>query len=164
MLQKKLEKTFLAMIVIFSLYLGKNLYEMYDFKTNPLPQKMQHAIDAKEAEILAMMQKNYGFVIKFPLIVTDKIPGKLYGITSLEKNGAIKIFLNKNVMQESFSYMLENVLAHEYAHALMFQLGKYDPNGDGHSPLWQETCQQLGGKKCERYVDTKEIINGKLPF
>jgi len=51
------------------------------------------------------MQKNFGFVFKVPLIITDKFKGRLYGLTSYEK-GEIKIYLNKKVMQESMDYMV----------------------------------------------------------
>jgi predicted SprT family Zn-dependent metalloprotease len=96
-------------------------------------------------------------------IVTDKFKGRLYGLTSYE-NGKIKIYLNKKVMQESMDYMVESVIAHEYAHAIMFKLGHIHNSDDGHSREWEETCQKLGGKDCQRYVDQKEIIMSKMPF
>lgn len=109
------------------------------------------------------MQKNFGFVFKVPLIVTDKFQGRLYGLTSYE-NGEIKIYLNKKVMRESMDYMLDSVIAHEYAHALMFKMGYLHDSEDGHSKEWQMTCVKLGGKDCQRYVDQKEIIMSKMPF
>lgn len=109
------------------------------------------------------MQDNFGMRYKFPLIITDKIPGKLYGLTSY-KNGKIKIFLNKKVMQESMSYIISDVIPHEYAHALLFKLGKYSHMQEGHSKLWQDTCKKLGGKDCKQYVNQKEIILSKMPF
>lgn len=130
---------------------------------NPLPVEYQNAIAQEEKRVLAHMQKNYGFSKKFPLIVTDKIPGKLYGITALEKRGDIKIYLNKKVMKESFDYIIENVIAHEYAHAFLFFVDK-DQGPDGHGKIWQETCLNLGGRKCEKYVNAQDIVKGKLPF
>jgi len=108
------------------------------------------------------MQKNFGFTFKVPLIVTDKFQGKLYGLTSY-KNGEIKIYLNKKVMQESMDYMVDSVIAHEYAHALMFKLGHLHVE-DAHSIKWQEPCVKLGGKDCQQYVDSEEIIMSKMPF
>ncbi|MEN4046177.1 MULTISPECIES: SprT-like domain-containing protein [Sulfurimonas] len=109
------------------------------------------------------MQDNFGFIYRFPIIITDKVPGRLYGLTSY-KNGKIKIFLNKKVMQESMPYMISDVIPHEYAHALLFKLHQNAVRNDGHSRLWQETCKSLGGKNCRRYVDQKEIIMSKMPF
>ena len=95
------------------------------------------------------------------MIVTDKFKGRLYGLT-VYNDGDVKIYLNKKVMQESFEYILESVIAHEYAHALMFKLGHF--SGDGHSKEWQDTCVKLGGVGCMRYVDRDDVIMGKLPF
>lgn len=164
MFQKKLEYFFGAVVVFFLLFLGNNLYQSYSFKNNPISQEMQDAIDLKEQEILILMQRDFGFVYQFPLIVTDKFPGRLYGVTSMKKDGTIEIYLNKKVMQESFDYMIKSVIAHEYAHALSFKLGEYDRSGDGHSPRWQAMCRALGGVDCQRYVDQDEVVLGKLPF
>lgn len=120
-------------------------------------------IKSKEQDVLNHMQQNFGFRYKFPLIITDKIPGRLYGLTSYE-NGHITIYLNKKAMQESLDYILSDVIAHEYAHALLFKLHKSSNENDGHSKLWQDTCKKLGGKDCRRYVNQHEIIMSKLPF
>jgi hypothetical protein len=161
MLKKKMEFIFLATILVAGFFLAWNYYKTYSFKNNPLPPSYLKKIDLKEKEILANMQKYYGFIYRFPLIITDKIPGRLYGLTSY-RNGSIKIFLNKKVMQESFDYMLSDVIAHEYAHALVFKISKN--HNEGHSKLWQQTCQKLGGKNCQQYVDQKEIIMSKISF
>jgi predicted SprT family Zn-dependent metalloprotease len=109
------------------------------------------------------MQKNFRVKYQFPIIITDKIPGRLYGLTSYE-NGVIKIYLNKKVMQESMGYMIESVLAHEYAHALLFALHQDTYTNDGHSKLWQQTCVKLGGNECKKYVNQHEVIMSKMPF
>lgn len=140
-----------------------NYYSTYSFKHNPLPKEYQEAIQNKEQEVLTNMQNKYGFVYKFPLIVTDRLQGRLYGVTAY-KNGAIEIYLNKNVMQESFDYIINEVIPHEYAHALMMKLGYFDENKKGHSKRWQKVCIDLGGVECKQYVNHDEIVNGKLPF
>ena len=163
MFSKKLELFFLTVIITAGVFLGLNYYRSYSFKHNPLPQSYLKQITNKEKDVLAHMQKNFGFQVEFPIIITDKIPGRLYGLTSYE-NGHITILLNKKVMQESMKYMIESVIPHEYAHALLFYLHKNSNENDGHSKLWQQTCQKLGGKDCRQYVDQKEIIMSKLPF
>jgi len=161
-LQKKLEYSFIAIIILALSAFLLNTYNSYSFKHNPLPQSYIDKIEAKEQEILSNMQKNFGFVYKFPIIITDKIPGRLYGLSSY-RDGDIKIYLNKKVMQESMDYILSDVVAHEYAHALLFKLNHFDKK-DGHSNIWQQTCTKLGGENCRRYVDTQEIIMSKIPF
>lgn len=163
MFKKKLEIIFLLMIFTALGILANNYYKNYSFKNNDLPQSYQKQIVDKEQEILQAMQANYNFSYKFPLIVTDKFQGKLYGLTSY-KNGEIKIYLNKKVMQESMDYMVESVIAHEYAHALMFKLGYFETHNDGHSQKWKDICKGLGGKDCRQYVNQQEIILSKIPF
>ncbi|WP_294966850.1 SprT-like domain-containing protein [Sulfurimonas sp.] len=120
---RKLELIFLGVIVIAIIVLGNNYYNNYTFRTNEIPQSYKQRIIDKEQEILQLMQRHYNFSFKVPLIVTDKFKERLYGITAY-KNGEIKIYLNKNVMQESMDYMVDSVISHEYAHALIFKLGK----------------------------------------
>ncbi|MDH4945286.1 SprT-like domain-containing protein [Sulfurimonas sp. C5] len=160
---KPLEVTFLFIILFFSSILAYNYYNTYSFKHNPLPQSYQISIKNKENEVLKNMKSHYGFVYKFPLIVTDKLQGKLYGVTAYE-NGHISIYLNKNVMQESFDYIIDEVIPHEYAHALLMQKGYLNESKQGHSQKWHSVCIDLGGKECKQYVNHEEIINGKLPF
>ena len=163
MFSKKLELFFLAVIITAGAFLGLNYYRSYSFKHNPLPKEYLQRIANKEHDVLVHMQKNFGFTVKFPIIITDKIPGRLYGLTSYE-NGHITVFLNKKVMQESMDYIIDSVIPHEYAHALLFYLHKNSNEKAGHSKLWQQTCQKLDGKDCRQYVDQKEIILSKLPF
>jgi len=151
------------MIGVALAILAYNYYKSYSFKNNPLDESYIQKIDAKEQDVLQHMQNNFGFVYQFPIIITDKIPGRLYGLTSYE-NGVIKVYLNKKVMQESFEYMVESVIAHEYAHALLFKLGRSTNEKAGHSKLWQDTCVKLGGEDCRQYVNQKEIILSKMPF
>lgn len=163
MFMKKLEFIFISVILVAGAVLGLNSYKSYSFKNNDIPQSYKQLIQDKEQEVLYNMQKNYGYTMKFPLIVTDRFKGRLYGLTSYE-NGEIKIYLNKKVMQESMDYMVDSVIAHEYAHALMFAQGHIYTKKKGHSPLWEQTCVKLGGKDCQQYVDQQEIIMSKMPF
>ena len=163
MFKKKLEIIFISVILLALSILGYNYYKSYSFKNNDISKIYKQRIQSEEQRVLQNMQKNFGFTFKVPLIVTDKFKGKLYGLTSY-KNGEIKIYLNKKVMQESMDYMVESVIAHEYAHALMFKLGHLHEKNAGHSKKWQETCVKLGAKDCQQYVDREEIIMSKMPF
>ncbi len=163
MFRKKLEIIFIAIILLATAVLAYNWYSSYLYKTTPLSDKLKQQITDKEQEILHLMQKNYGFTFKVPIIITDKIDGKKYGLTSY-RNGDIKIYLNKKVMKESMEYILEDVIAHEYAHALMFKKGFFNQKSGGHSAKWQEVCQKLGGSRCDRYVNHNDVIMGKMPF
>lgn len=163
MFKKRLEIVFIGIILIAIAVLANNYYKSYSFKYNDIPDSYKQRITLKEQKVLQHMQDSYGFVFKVPLIVTDEFKGKLYGLTSY-RNGEIKIYLNKKVMQESMDYMVDSVIAHEYAHALMFKLGHTQTKKAGHSKKWQQTCTKLGGVDCQQYVDHQEIIMSKLPF
>jgi len=163
MFQKRLEIFFITTIAIALLYLINNIYKTQSFKNNDIPDSYKERIYEKEQEVLTLMQKNFGQSLKIPLIVTDKFKGRLYGLTSYN-SGKIKIYLNKKVMQESMDYMIDSVIAHEYAHALLFAQGEYQTKSEGHSKRWRETCIKLGGKDCRQYVNTHEIIMSKMPF
>lgn len=162
-MQKRLEIIFITVILLALGVLGYNYYRDYSFKNNEIPDSYKQRIAEKEQEVLQNMQKNYGLTFKVPLIVTDKFQGRLYGLTSYE-NGNITIYLNKKVMKESIDYMVDSVIAHEYAHALMFKLGHLHTEKSGHSKLWQETCVKLGAEDCQQYVNQQEIIMSKMPF
>ena len=109
------------------------------------------------------MARSFGYRHPYDLIITDKFSNRLYGLTSFNNN-KITIYLNKNIMLESMDYMLESVIAHEYAHAMMFSLGHFEKAHGGHTKAWQEICQRLGGKECHPYVNQHEIIMAKMPF
>ena len=97
---------------------------------------------------------------KIPLIVSDEFHSNLYGLTSY-KDKEIKIYLNKKRFKESEDYMIEEVIPHEYAHAMVFLLGK-KVSEDGHTQIWQKICIELEGSQCERYVDNEEIVRQKM--
>ena len=163
MFKKKLEIIFLLIMLISLGILANNYYQDYSFKTNDIPQSYKLRIQTKEQEVLENIFNNYGLRFKVPIVVTDEFKGKLYGLTSY-KNGEIKIYLNKKVMKESMDYMVDSVIAHEYAHALMFKLGNFETNNDGHSAKWKELCKNLGGVDCQQYVNQQEVIMSKMPF
>ncbi|WP_373071770.1 SprT-like domain-containing protein [Sulfurimonas sp.] len=163
MFVKKLEYAFILLTITALIYLSKNYYDDYQFKHNDIPQSYKNRISKKENEVLTLMQQHYGRAYKVPLIVTDKFKGRLYGLT-VYKDGDVKIYLNKNVMQESIDYMVESVIAHEYAHALMFKLGDFSIKDEGHSKVWKDACIKLGGVGCAQYVNTNDVVMGKLPF
>lgn len=161
---KKIQTIFLIISLLAIILLIRSWYTSYSFKNNPISNEYKELIDIEEQRVLDNMEKNFGFKYKFPLIITDKIPGKIYGVTSLDEGGNIKIYLNKKVMKESMDYIISDVIAHEYAHALLFKIGAYKNHSDGHSKLWKNTCVKLGGAKCARYVNSHDVIMEKLPF
>mgnify|MGYP002641834120 CR=1 FL=1 len=163
MFVKKLEFVFITVIILALTLLSFNAYKDYSFKHDAIPQSFKQRITEKEKDVLLHMRENFGFVFQVPLIVTDKFTSRLYGLTSYQ-NGDIKIYLNKKVMRESMDYMIDSVIAHEYAHALLFRLNRHTVKADGHSDEWKQTCIKLGGVDCRKYVNQHEVIMAKMPF
>lgn len=162
MFTKRLERIFLTITIISIAVLANNWYRSYRFDIDPIPETTQKQIIEKKYEIMQTMRDVYGLALDVPIIITDELGGRRYGVTSYNR-GKIVIYLNKKVMKESMDYILDDVIAHEYAHALMFKQGLFESD-DGHSLRWQEVCRRLGGSRCDRYVDHDDVIMGKMPF
>jgi len=137
-------------------------YEGNSFKTKPLSATVQKEIIDRQNEVLSLIRKKYKTQTDIPLVVSDEFSSQLYGLTSY-KDGKITIYLNKKRFRESKNYMIEEVIPHEYAHALVIALRERSSQ-DGHTQLWQDICLELDGKICTRYVDNEEIIAQKMKF
>ncbi len=139
-------------------------YEDYQFKNNPLNKEIQKKIYQKHRYLENLAYKKFGIKRKIPVKISDKIPSRLFGAATYSKSGQITIFLNKKRFQESIPYMIDDVLPHEYAHALMFIMGNFSDENGGHSKKWQNICKELNGLKCDRFVNNNDIIMGKTNF
>ena len=149
--------TLLSIIGIFYLR-----YQDNKFFNNPLSAEVLYKIDKKTFQIQSMIYKKFGNKIQIPIIPTDDIPDNLYGLTTSDRLGNIKILLNKNRFKENEEYMIDYVLPHEYAHGMMFFYGDYTEQNGGHTKKWQNFCLAIGGKKCERYVNHYDILLQKV--
>lgn len=144
--------------------LGIVSYKNYQFKNNPLSKEIQDKIKQKQYYLQELTFKKFGIKTYIPVLLNDKMPNNLFGLAVYTKEKKIKIVLNKNRFQENVEYMIEYVLPHEYAHAVMFAMKDFTKVNGGHTKKWQHICYMLEGKKCDRYVDHKDIIFGKVPF
>lgn len=157
---QKLKIIFISTIVI-SLILSAYLwYEGYKFDNSPLNENIKNKIVTKQKELEYLAFKKFNVKRKIPIIISDKMPNKIYGMATYNEN-KIVIFLNKKRFKESEEYMLNNVLPHEYAHALMFVFKDFTQEFGGHTIKWEKICKKLNGLKCDRFVDNKDIIIGK---
>lgn len=157
---KSLEKIFILVMLISTSYILYNWYLNYQFKTQPVSIEIQKRVVQREKEVLSLIYEKYKVQLDIPLIISDEFHSNLYGLTSY-KDGMIQIFLNKKRFKESVDYMINEVIPHEYAHAMVFILGK-ESSKDGHTKAWQKICVELDGQGCERYVDNEEIIRQKM--
>lgn len=164
MFLKKLNQFFLFITIIGSIFLIFTWYENYKFKNSPLDEKLQQKVKEKQYYLQDLTSKKFGINRKIPVLISDKMPSSLFGAATFSKDGQIKIYLNKNRFKESSDYMIDDVLPHEYAHALMFVSGDLTNQNGGHTLKWQKICQALEGIKCDRFVDHKDIIIGKTDF
>ena len=164
MFLKKLKFFFLALTFVASFFLIFSWYNSYLFKNNPLDEKILKKVKIKERELQVLAYNKFQITRKIPIHISDKMPSSLYGAASFSKNSQIQIYLNKNRFKESSDYMIDNVLPHEYAHALMFAMNDFTKEHGGHSLKWQKICKSLNGLKCDRFVNHNDIIIGKTNF
>lgn len=162
MFKKKLKIIFLFFTIFATIVLILNLYSSYKFDNNPISNEIKFKITQKKIEIVKLVKLHYYINFNVPIIITDKMDSSLYGLTYYDGKRKIQIFLNKKRLKENLNYILEDVLPHEYAHALVFRLGKF--RGDGHSKEWQKICLNLNGKRCDRFVNNEDIVMEKMKF
>lgn len=158
---KKLQLSFMIIIVFSSTLLIYNQYNLQQFKKNSLSKDIMYELRQKEILILKKIQKHYNINAKVPIIISKKMGNKLYGLAGIDKQKNIHIYLNKKMFFESKDYMIHYVLAHEYAHVLMFLFGNISEENGGHTKQWVEICKNIGGVKCERFVDSYDIVISK---
>ncbi len=136
-------------------------YRDKQFKNNPLPKSIIYQLEIKNNSIKKKIQEKYNITFNIPIIIEPHLPNNLFGLASYKK-GTIKIFLNKKRFQENATYMIDNVLPHEYAHALMFYFGDFSKKNGGHTLKWEQICKNIGGLKCNRFVNHNDILIEKL--
>jgi len=162
MFTNRLKYIFIGIALVAFIQLILNVYFSYKFDNSPISSSIKEMISKKEKELHELAYKHYNIKRKIPIIVTDKIESKLFGLTLLDKSNNITIYLNKKRMKENLDFEINDVLPHEYAHAVMFIRKLYTKHDDGHSKEWQNTCLKLGGIKCERFVHHNDIVFDKL--
>lgn len=164
MFLKKLKLYFLIITISGSIFLGYSFYKGYQFNANRLSPKIVKEVEYKQRILRSLAIKHYNIHQKIPIKISDKLPDNLFGAATLDKQNNIIIYLNKKRFRESSDYMINDVLPHEYAHALMFVKGDISQTNGGHTLKWQKICQNLEGQKCDRFVNNKDIIIGKTGF
>ncbi len=161
---KKLKFFFILLIFSSSIFLVFSLYKNYTFKNNDLSLKLKKEIRAKTIELRNLAYEKYDIRKNIPIIISNKLKSSLFGMATIDKKGKIAIFLNKKRFQESSEYMIKDVMPHEYAHALMFIFKDFTSSKAGHSLKWSNICKNLNGVKCDRFVNTNDIVIGKTNF
>jgi hypothetical protein len=144
--------------------LGVVIYNDLKFRNNPLSPELLQKTNNKKYHLQQLIRQKYGINFDAPVLISDKMPNNLFGVAIYTHKKEIKVVLNKKRYQESGEYMIDYVLPHEYAHAFMFELGKFRQENGGHTLEWQKICLALEGKKCDRYVKHNDILFGKVPF
>ena len=160
----KIKTIFIFISIVSIILLAVVTYNDFTFKNNPLSPTLVQKIEQKKFRMQKIIQAKYGLYFNAPILITDKIPDSLFGAATYSKSEKIQVLLNKNRFQESGEYMIDYVLPHEYAHALMFAFGEFSQENGGHTHKWQQICLALEGKKCDRYVKHNDILFGKVPY
>jgi hypothetical protein len=160
-----IKKAFISIIIASILFLIVFNYQNYKFDNSPLSADIYQKIALKENYLRQKIKSKYGLDIKIPIKIVDKIDDRLFGLATYDKEKSknkIVILLNKNRFKESQKYMIEYVLPHEYAHAMMFVFGDFTKENAGNTKRCQQICYDICGIKCDRFVKHDDIIMGKL--
>ena len=160
---KKLYNIFLIITILSITGIIYIQYEETNFKNNPLSDTTTNKINQEVLNIRKKVLQIYGVNVNFPIKISDKLPNNLYGMATMNETKQIIIYLNKKRFKENESYMYA-VLAHEYAHAMMFYFGNLTKVNSGHTKQWQQICYNIGGTTCERFVDRHDILIEKVRF
>ncbi len=115
-------------------------------------------IKQKEASLKRLAYLHFNITRDIPIIVSDKMKSSRFGMAVYSKDGSINIYLNKKRFKENASYMINDVLPHEYAHAIMFIFKDFSKQNSGHTKKWQMICKKLKGLRCSRFVNNKDIL------
>ncbi|RXJ90437.1 sprT domain-containing protein [Arcobacter sp. CECT 8983] len=161
MFLQRLKLFFTSITILGTIFLVYSIYNTHKFKTSDLDEKTKNRITHKILYLQSLAYKKFGIKRKIPIKVSNKMPSNLFGAATLNQKGEIVIFLNKKRFKESVDYMIDDVLPHEYAHALMFVFGDVSKENGGHSKKWQDICLALEGKRCNRFVDYNDVIFDK---
>jgi|GEM_PF-384854 len=159
---KTLYGIFFSITLISVLLLLFSWYKNYQFDNNPISNEIQKKVQEKKIQMIKLIRRHYNIYVNIPILITDKMNSKLFGMTVYDnKDSSIKIYLNKKRFKESINYMIDDVIAHEYAHALMFKKGEFSSKNSGHTLKWQKACLLLEGNRCDRFVNHKDILMDK---
>ena len=158
MFLKKLRGFFLLTTILASFLLLYLWYSDYKFSNNSLEEKYQKLISKKTKELQNLTYKYFNINRTFPIIISNKLDSNRYGMTVFDKQQQIKIYLNKKRFKENHKYMIDDVLVHEYAHAIMFEKRNFTDKNSGHTKEWQDICKKLEGLRCDRFVNRKDIL------
>ena len=158
MFLKRLKSFFLLTTVLASFLLFYLWYDDYQFSNNSLEEKYQVLISKKIKKLQYLSYQYFNINRKFPILISNKLESNRYGMTTFDKNQQIKIYLNKKRFKENHKYMIDDVLVHEYAHAIMFEKRDFTDKNSGHTKKWQNICKKLEGLRCDRFVNTRDIL------
>ncbi|NVJ54043.1 MAG: SprT-like domain-containing protein [Campylobacteraceae bacterium] len=161
MFLKRLKLFFTAVTVLGTIFLIYSIYNTHKFKTSDLDEKTKNRINQKTIYLQSLAYRKFAVKRKIPIKISNKLPSNLFGAATFSQTGEIVIYLNKKRFKESVDYMIEDVLPHEYAHALMFVFGDVSKENGGHSKKWQNICKALEGKRCNRFVNHNDVIFDK---
>jgi SprT protein len=159
-LKRGLKVLFLFIIFLGISILYFNFQKNIKWQNGNIPKEIVVKIKNKSIEIETLIKQKYRILPNFPVVISDDLPTKIFGATTFDGKN-IEILLNRKRLKESLDYMLNDVLPHEYAHALVFHF-RVNGGKDGHNHIWQEFCINLNGVHCEKYVNTQDLIFKKI--
>ena len=79
------------------------------FKHNDLSKEIKKELKIKEQYLINKIRYEFNINVKIPIIISNKMSNKLYGLATFDKEEKITIYLNKKMFQESKEYMINSL-------------------------------------------------------
>jgi SprT protein len=157
----KLTNIIVFMITISIIGIIYNTIKADRLKNSDLSPQIEARIKQKIAYLDQKAYEYYGIRLNIPIKLIDDVPQRIWGMMVYTEQGPQKIVVNRVQLKESPNYIIENVLPHEWAHAIERILhGTKDR--EGHGEAWLKICNQLSKNRCQRYVHTEKVATEKL--
>jgi SprT protein len=149
-------------IMIISLSAMFYNYQKFEtLKTSELSDLTKERIKLEVQRLNKLSLDIYGVVLNIPLELVDEVPQNIWGMMIYNQEGPQKIVINKTQLKESPNYIIEFVLAHEWAHAVE-RIQNTTTKKSTHGKQWLAICNQLSIGRCRQYVHTEKVAREKL--
>jgi len=109
MFLNSLQKIFIIITILGTVLFIYLFIDDYNFKNNPLKEETLYKIKQKKLYLEKLSYQKFGIQKRFPVIVSDKLPSRLFGAAVFTNDQRILIYLNKKRFKESVEYSLAHV-------------------------------------------------------
>lgn len=105
-----------------------------------ITQKTIERLESKSRYLDQKIKRIYNVDLNLPVYIKE-IPRQIWGYMLYNNKGPEAIYLNSNVLKDNPDYVINHVLAHEFAHAVERKI--YKRKNRSHGKEWKEICMTI---------------------